>query len=119
MTRTLEALPLKVQRSDETPPLISLPLTREEVLTVYDQGPEAVLALVERLWSFQQHTLEALEARVHELENRLSKDSHNSGKPPSSDGLKRTPKSLREKREEVGRSIGASGKDVGVSRRSR
>jgi transposase len=28
-----------------------------------------------------------LTARVAELEARLSKDSHNSGKPPSSDGL--------------------------------
>jgi len=36
-----------------------------------------------------------LETRVHELEARLSKDSSNSSKPPSSDGLKRKPKSLR------------------------
>src|SRR5260221_13777886 len=30
-----------------------------------------------------------LAARVQELEGRLAKDSHNSGKPPSSDGLAR------------------------------
>jgi transposase len=37
----------------------------------------------------------ALAARVQELEARLAKDSHNSSKPPSSDGLGRKTKSLR------------------------
>ncbi len=37
----------------------------------------------------------ALAARVQELEARAAKDSHNSGKPPASDGLKRRSKSLR------------------------
>src|SRR5258706_7365537 len=36
-----------------------------------------------------------LQARVQELEARLVKDSHNSSKPPSSDGLARKTKSLR------------------------
>lgn len=34
--------------------------------------------------------------RLNALEARLEKDSHNSSKPPSTDGLKRKPKSLRE-----------------------
>ncbi len=41
--------------------------------------------------------VQALLARVQELEGRLAKDSHNSSKPPSSDGLRRKPKSLRER----------------------
>src|SRR6202142_2190507 len=37
----------------------------------------------------------ALLARVQELEARAAKDSHTSGKPPSSDGLARRTKRLR------------------------
>src|SRR5258706_2689956 len=37
----------------------------------------------------------AAAARIQELEARLAKDSHNSSKPPSSDGLARKTKSLR------------------------
>jgi transposase len=36
-------------------------------------------------------------ALVHDLQARLAKDSHNSGKPPSSDGLGRKTRSLRKK----------------------
>jgi transposase len=39
----------------------------------------------------------ALLARVQELEAQGAKDSHNSGKPPASDGLKRRTKRLRRK----------------------
>lgn len=39
----------------------------------------------------------ALLERVQELEARRAKDSHNSSKPPSSDGLRRKTKSLRKK----------------------
>src|SRR4051794_31712195 len=41
--------------------------------------------------------VETLGALVQELQARLAKDSHNSGKPPSSDGLGRKTRSLRKK----------------------
>lgn len=43
--------------------------------------------------------LQQLQMRIQELEARLSKNSSNSGKPPSSDGLKRPPKSERTRSE--------------------
>src|SRR5260221_10753151 len=64
--------------------------------------PEGQIAELEALVSQQRQQLEAvlaqnaeLLARVQELEARLAKDSHNSSKPPSSDGLARKTKSLR------------------------
>lgn len=54
-----------------------------------------LLAIIER----QAQEIEYLKARVAELEKRLAKNSSNSSKPPSSDGLKKEPRtgSLREK----------------------
>ena len=68
-------------------------ITREEFQQVYDQGPDAVYALLVAM----QAQIDALTARVAELEARLAKDSHNSSKPPSSDGLRRPPRSLRQR----------------------
>lgn len=73
-----------------------LVMTREDVLAVYAQGPEAVVALVLTLIK-RVNALEGLETRVATLEAARAKDSHNSGKPPSSDVSRagRAPKSLR------------------------
>lgn len=57
----------------------------------FEALPESIRFYIRYLES----RVQLLEARVHELEARLAKDSSNSGKPPSSDGLKRKPKSLR------------------------
>ena len=66
-------------------------LTRDEFQTIYDQGGDAVFALV----STFHEQIALLSAQVKDLTDRLDKDSHNSHKPPSSDGLAKKPVSLR------------------------
>lgn len=77
---------------------------RGPVLSAYQQGPEAVVELVTGLVAELTGQLESMAARVTTLEAenaalraRLGTDSHNSSKPPSSDGpeVKPHPKSLR------------------------
>jgi ribosomal protein L34E len=45
----------------------------------------------------QREQIALLLERVHKLEARLARDSHNSNKPPSSDGLKLRTRSLRKR----------------------
>ncbi len=70
---------------------IQLP-SREAMQAAYREGEEAVLKLFDML----VHLIRATEARVQALEDQQNKDSHNSSKPPSSDGFKKPkPHSLR------------------------
>src|ERR1700733_1833469 len=67
---------------------------------VFDSLPESIRSYIRYLETIiqqQQVQIQQLQARVHDLENRLSKNSSNSSKPPGSDGLKKKPKSLRDK----------------------
>ncbi len=67
---------------------------------LFDTLPEAVRLYIRFLESTiqqQQVRIQQLETKVHDLELRLAKDSSNSGKPPTSGGLKRPPKSQRGK----------------------
>ena len=66
-------------------------LSRSEISRIYQEGEASVIALVE---SFQD-ALASLEMRFAALEEQQKKNSKNSSKPPSSDGLRRTV-SLRE-----------------------
>lgn len=68
-------------------------MTRDEFQAVYEAGPDALFALFEQM----QATIAALTARVQQLENQLATRSHNSSKPPSSDGFAKKTKSRREK----------------------
>lgn len=71
---------------------IKLP-SEEEIRAIYRQREEAMFAFVSSL----SGVVQVLGERVQALEDQLAKNSHNSGKPPSSDGLKKKPKSLRHK----------------------
>jgi transposase len=75
-------------------PEIKLP-TEVEVMDAYRQGENAVVDLVATLVMIiraSEDSIKVLEDRVQKLEDQLKKDSHNSGKPPTSDGLKKPPK---------------------------
>ena len=74
-------------------PKVPLQITNDEIRAIYAQGEEAVITLVQSL----VERINGLEARVEALENQLKKNSHNSSKPPSSDGFGKKTKSLREK----------------------
>ena len=75
-------------------------MTAEEALAVYHAGPEtAVRVLLEmdaRIHALEQRG-EDLQAQARHLQDQLAKNSRNSSKPPSTDGLKPAPKSLRQK----------------------
>lgn len=62
---------------------IRLP-SEDEINATYDQGKEAVIALFNT-------TFRELAERMQALEDQLAKNSRNSSKPPSSDGLKKKP----------------------------
>lgn len=92
-------------------------MSREEILKVYHAGPDAVVTLVQELCSRLtqlEKVTEQLTERVNYLEELHSKNSHNSSKPPSSDGYRKpAPKSQRKKSgKKSGGQTGHSGKTL-------
>jgi len=68
--------------------------THEDIHVAYQQGEEAVVALFDSLIA----VILELASRVQKLEDQVAQNSRNSGKPPSSDGLKKpAPRSLRKR----------------------
>lgn len=59
--------------------------SRDEILAVYQAGPEAMVAWVQGLFDTRDRQLADVTARVAQLEASRNKDSHNSSKPPASD----------------------------------
>ena len=76
--------------------------TRDDVHAAYVQGEEAMLALVGKLTALILN----LQARVEALEDQRGKNSRNSSKPPSSDGLQK-PRTTRSLRTRSGKKSGA------------
>lgn len=70
-------------------------ITRKQIRSVYDQGPEAdedlVFSLVDSINHLidiveeQNLKIEAQDKRIKKLEDQITKNSRNSSKPPSSD----------------------------------
>ena len=67
---------------------------------------EALIAALREQNTAQQALIAQLQERIAELERRLGLNSGNSGKPPSSDGLKKKPVRVASLRERSGRKPG-------------
>jgi len=70
------------------------------------EGRPSTTISLEALVALLQAENAMLRSRIAELERRLGLDSSNSGKPPSSDGLKKQPSRVRSLRERSGRKSG-------------
>ena len=68
--------------------------THEQLLDIAKTNPEALVDIILAL----QEQVQILTQRITQLEQQINKNSRNSSKPPSSDGLKKPkPKSLRKR----------------------
>ncbi|WP_129724956.1 IS66 family transposase [Xylanivirga thermophila] len=75
-------------------------MSEKDIIKIYNEGIDAVVGLVKSLSgqiSELSTQVNRLNVRVTELEAQLNKNSSNSSKPPSSDGLKKKPKNNRKK----------------------
>ena len=69
-------------------------------------SPEAIIAALQEQNAALSALVAALQARVAELERQIGLNSGNSGKPPSSDGLKKKPARISSLRERSGNKTG-------------
>lgn len=78
---------------------------------IFDSLPESVRYYIR----FLEFRIKSLEAKVHDLETRLSKNSSNSSKPPGSDGLKKPLKTASQRGKsgkKPGGQVGRTGKTL-------
>ena len=73
-----------------------IPQLPKEIFDSLHSAAQVYIRYLEELVRQQAARILRLEERVRDLENRLNKNSSNSSKPPSSDGLGKKTKSLRE-----------------------
>ena len=79
-------------------------MKREDIIKIYDAGPEAVIKLVDsmvKIIAKQAEDITEIKKRIKALEDRLSKNSTNSSKLPSTDW----PTKKRSLRKKTGRLI--------------
>ncbi len=81
-------------------------MKRADIEKVYDQGKDAVVDLVQGIIKEFTAEIEKLTDRIDTLEKQLTKDSHNSSKPPSSDGFTKRKKQTRSMRKRSGKKSG-------------
>ena len=64
-------------------------MKREIIEQIYDQGKEVMVNFVENLLTEFKDQIKDQMNTIENLESKLAKNSKNSSKPPSSDGLKK------------------------------
>jgi transposase len=103
----------QIQKEDINPinshpssqPGITISFSREEILALYEEGPEAIIASIQTLCSIinkQAAKITELEERIKSLEDQINKNSRNSSKPPSTDSFRK----IRSQRKPSGKPVG-------------
>ena len=87
-------------------------LDKEQLIDIILDLREQIVEL-KAIVQTQNEQIQAQSERIKTLEDQLAKNSHNSSKPPGSDGLKKKPRSLREKgKRKTGGQEGHEGKTL-------
>ncbi|MDO9517810.1 MAG: IS66 family transposase [Methanosarcinaceae archaeon] len=85
-------------------------MEREEILAIYETGPDAVIDLIE-------HLIAKFEERIKSLEDQLNKNSRNSSKPPSTDAYSTKKPTIKSTREKSGKKVGGQKGHLGTTLR--
>lgn len=81
-------------------------MKREQIEEIYNQGKDAVVELVQGIIKEFAAKIQELTDRIDTLEKQLSKNSHNSSKLPSIDGLFKKKKQTKSMRKRSGKKSG-------------